>query len=319
MIFEKAVLRMYRGMAYTRCDDNGTACYFSAADFPGLLQESLSFDSCRGHTLKGYLYSYENPRPGRLIVFDHGFGGGHRSYMKEIEMLCRHGYRVFAYDHTGCMESGGENPGGMAQSLCDLNDCIGMLKASGRLDGTELSVMGHSWGGFSTLNIAALHPEISRVAVLSGFVSVPLLIRSFFSGILSGYRGAVMALERESNPVFVEYDAVESLCKSDAKALLIYSDNDPMCRREVHYDALCRGLSHRANTEMMLVPNKGHNPNYTEDAVRYLAQYTAARTKLLKKSPSDEKKKEFVQSWDWNRMTAQDDTVWEKIFAFLEG
>jgi dipeptidyl aminopeptidase/acylaminoacyl peptidase len=216
------------------------------------------------------------------------------------------------------MESGGENPGGMAQSLCDLNDCIAMLKETGRLDGAELSVMGHSWGGFSTLNIAALHPEVSRVAVLSGFVSVPLLIRSFFSGILRGYRRAVMELERESNPVFVEYDAVESLRASETKALLIYSDNDPLCRREVHYDALCRGLANRANTEMMLVPHKGHNPNYTEDAVRYLSQYSAARTKLLKKSPSEEKKKEFVQSWDWDRMTAQDGKVWEKIFAFLD-
>ncbi|MBQ4353566.1 MAG: alpha/beta fold hydrolase [Clostridia bacterium] len=318
MIFEKQILKMYRGMAFTRCDDNGTAYYFSADDFAGLKKEALRFQSSRGHELAGYVYSYENPAEGRLIVFDHGFGGGHRSYMKEIEMLCRHGYRVFAYDHTGCMESGGENPNGMAQSLCDLNDCITMLKNDARFGKMKLSVIGHSWGGFSVLNIAALHPEITHVVVLSGFVSVQLLINSYFSGIMKGYRKAVMALEKQANPEFVRYHAADSLLKSDAQVLLIYSDNDKMCHKAVHYDALLSALKDRKNTAFVLEKNKGHNPNYTEDAVRYLGEYVSAKTKLMKKSPAEAEKAAFVQSWDWNRMTAQDEAVWEKIFNCLD-
>ncbi len=318
MIFEKRIIQMYRGMAYTRCDDNGTAYYFSSDDFDGLKKEAYPFRSSRGYNLQGYIYSYDNPVPGRLIVFDHGFGGGHRSYMKEIEMLCRHGYRVFSYDHTGCMESGGETPNGMAQSLCDLNDCITVLKQDGKFTGQDISVVGHSWGGFSTLNIAALHPEISHAVVLSGFVSVELLINSYFGGIMKGYRKAIMALEKESNPEFVKYNAVESLKKTGANVLLIYSDNDPMCHKAVHYDALKSGLDGRENIGMMLVQSKGHNPNYTEDAVKYLGEYVSAKTKLLKKSPSDAEKAEFVKSWDWNRMTAQDGDVWKKIFECLD-
>lgn len=318
MIFEKLVMKMYRGMAYTRCDDNGTAYYFSADDFKGLKKEPYRFRSSRGHELQGYLYCYDTPLPGRLIVFDHGFGGGHRSYMKEIEMLCRHGYLVFAYDHTGCMESGGETPNGMAQSLCDLNDCITVLKKDETFSGLDLSVVGHSWGGFSTLNIAALHPEISHVVVLSGFVSVELLINSYFGGIMKGYRKAIMALEQAANPEFVKYNAVESLGKTNAKVLLIYSDNDQMCHKAVHYDALKASLTGKPNIEMILVQNKGHNPNYTEDAVKYLGEYAAAKTKLMKKSPSDSEKADFVKSWDWNRMTVQDEEVWKKIFACLD-
>jgi len=251
-------------------------------------------------------------------VFDHGFGGGHRSYMKEIEMLCRHGYLVFAYDLTGCMESGGENPNGMAQSLCDLNDCITVLKKDERFAGCDLSVVGHSWGGFSTLNITSLHPEISHVVVLSGFVSVELLINSYFGGIMKGYRKAIMALEQAANPEFVKYNAVESLGKTDAKVLLIYSDNDQMCHKAVHYDALKAGLDGKPNIEMILVQNKGHNPNYTEDAVKYLGEYVTAKTKLMKKSPSDSEKAAFVKSWDWNRMTAQDDEIWKTLFTCLD-
>ena len=150
-------------------------------------------------------------------------------------MLCKHGYTVFAYDHTGCMESGGASPNGMAQSLCDLNDCIATLKADERFKDVDISVMGHSWGGFSTLNISALHPEISHVVVLSGFVSVEELVNSFFSGLLKGYRKTIMTLEKEANPLFVSYHAADSLAKSQAKVLLIYSENDALCILETTF------------------------------------------------------------------------------------
>lgn len=320
MIFEKQVLGAFKGMAYSRCDDTGMAYYFSSDDFEGLQKESYPFTASAGHTLQGYIYSYDTPAHNRLVVFDHGFFGGHRSYMKEIEMLCRHGYTVFAYDHTGCMESGGENPNGMSQSLCDLNDCISTLKKDDHFKNVDISVVGHSWGGFSTLNICALHPDISHIVAISGFVSVELLVNSFFSGLLSPYRKAVMELERKSNPDFVKYNGVESLSKTDAKVLLIYSENDGMCKKTPHYDTLKAGLSDKENISFLLVPNKGHNPNYTEDAVKYLGEYTALRGKLLKKKQLEtpEQRAEFVRSLDWNRMTAQDEKVWAEIYRCLD-
>ena len=66
--------------------------------------------------------------------------------MKEINMLCERGYKVFSYDHTGCMESGGASPNSLGQSLCDLNDRITMLKSLPSLENVTISVMGHSFG-----------------------------------------------------------------------------------------------------------------------------------------------------------------------------
>ena len=320
MIFEKQIINVYRSMAYTRCDDNGTAYYFSKKDFPGLLAEPHVFNSSLGHKLSGYVYSYEGADENRLIVFDHGFGGGHLSYMKEIEMLCRHGYRVFAYDHTGCMESGGKDPNGMAQSLRDLDDCIKYIKSRDELKCKSLSVIGHSWGGFSTLNISYIHPDITHVVVLSGFVSVKRLINSFFGGLLSFFRKPIMELERTSNPYYVDFDATESLSKSSAKALLIYSDNDKMCTKRAQYDTLCSALSGKSNVKLKLVGGKGHNPNYTADAVRYLGEYVSEKTRLAKKGllNTEDEKKAFVNSFDWDRMTKQDESVWKTIFEHLD-
>ena len=317
MLFEKQIVNIYKKTMFTRCDDDGTAFYFSASDFAGLCAEPYTFKSSKGHDLVGYFYHYADPKQGRLVVFDHGFGGGHRSYIKEIEYLCKNGYLVFAYDHTGCMESGGDTANGMAQSICDLNDCITALKSYPKTAGLDISVMGHSWGGFSTLNIAALHPDISHIVVLSGFVSVEMLVESQFSGLLKGYRRVVMAVEEKANPEFVKYNAVDVLKHSNVKALLIYSDNDAMVRKDIHFDALKSRLDGKPNIKLMLVSGKGHNPNYTADAVRYLGEFGAERAKLIKKAPTTEQKRQFVEKWDFDRMTTQDDSVWGEILAHL--
>lgn len=318
MIFEKQIVNLYKGMMHTRCDDAETVFYFSAEDFPGLQAEPHAFTASAGHTLQGYFYQYENAACDRLIVFDHGFGGGHRAYMTEIEMLCRHGYRVFAYDHTGCMASGGESPNGLSQSLCDLNDCISMLKADPRLAGVDISVMGHSWGAFSTMNIAALHPEISRIVAMCGFVCVEDMVGTFFAGPLKWYRKAIMALERQANPRFVEYNAIESLSNSSVKALLIYSEDDTLCRRN-HYDKLKASLDGKENVKFLFVTEKGHNPNYSKQAVAYLNEFGKARAKLArKKNVTKEEKAKFVASYDWKKMTEQDTEIWSKIFEHLD-
>lgn len=318
MIFEKQVVGMYRSMMYARCDDTDTVYYFSAENFPGLKREAYAFPSSMGHTLQGYFYQYEGAKAGRLIVFDHGFGGGHLAYMKEIEHLARAGYIVFAYDHTGCMESGGETPNGLSQSLRDLNDCLCAIRQDERFANVDISVMGHSWGAFSTMNIVALHPEVSHIVAMSGFVSVEEMVKTFFSGLLSPYRKAVLALETASNPDFVQYHAVKTLSQSNTKALLIYSANDTMCR-PVHYELLKEGLRGKENIRFLYVQNKGHNPNYTEDAVKILGAFSSERAKFLKKkNKTKEECEAFVSSFDWEGMTAQDADVWEQILAHLE-
>ncbi|MBE6620656.1 MAG: alpha/beta hydrolase [Ruminococcaceae bacterium] len=318
MIFEKQVVAAYKGMMHTRCDDTETVFYFSTDDFPGLHKDAYPFTASAGHTLKGYLYHYDQPLDGRLIVFDHGFGGGHRAYMKEIELLCRHGYLVLAYDHTGCMESGGASPNGLAQSLCDLNDCISAIKKDERFGGLTISVVGHSWGAFSTMNIPALHPEITHIVAMCGFVSVEEMMKTFFAGPLKGYRKAVLALEQQSNPEFFAFHALESLSSAQTKALLIYSEDDHLCRK-VHYDILKEGLAGKGNVRFLLVKNKGHNPNYTEDAVKLLGEFGKARAKFAKKkNATPEEKAQFVASFDWDGMTAQDEAVWQEIFAHLD-
>jgi len=145
MLFEKYVLKIYRKNLFTRNDNADGIFYFTPEDFPGLKAHPYCFKARAGHDLKGFFYYYDAPIPGRLLVFDHGMGNGHRAYMREIETLARAGFLVFSYDHTGCMASGGKHIGGFAQSLADLDDCIKTLKRDEFLQNREICVVGHSW------------------------------------------------------------------------------------------------------------------------------------------------------------------------------
>ena len=91
-----------------------------------------------------------------------------------------------------------------------------------------------------------------------------------------------------------------------------------MCRRR-HYDILKAGLEDRENVSFMFVKNKGHNPNYTEEAVQLLDEFSKARAKLAqKKNVTKEEKAQFVASFDWDAMTVQDEAVWQRIFEHLD-
>ena len=320
MLFEKQMVNMIRSQLCVRQDNPNGIFYFSPEDFPGLKADGYEFQSQLGHSLKGFFYHYDNLIPGRLLVFDHGMGNGHRAYMREIERLCRGGYLVFSYDHTGCMASGGKHIGGFAQSLADLDDCIHALKEDPTLEDRLISVVGHSWGGFSTMNITALHPQITHVVSMSGFVSVERIVKQSLGKLLAPYVPAVVQMEQRENPRYARFNALETLRKTTAKVLLVYSEDDTMVHKAMHYDPLAENLSGRQNIRFLLLNGKDHNPTYTAEAVKYKNTFWAELSKAIKqkKLETPETQAEFMGRYDFLRMTEQDETVWQAILDHLK-
>lgn len=310
------VRNIYRDAVFKRADEKDAVFYFTHKDFENLSCIEFPFSSSEGHILQGYFYSYPDYISDRLVIFDHGMGSGHTGYMKEIEKLASHGFLVFAYDHTGCMKSGGETTGGFVQSLKDLNDAINALRKTEEYKNTDISVIGHSWGAFSTMNICALHPEISHIVALSGFISV----ESFMKQNLGAFYKKIFAEEEEINPVFIKYNACESLDKTEAHTLIIHSDDDKMVRCSTSFDVLQKELSHKKNICFLKVSKKNHNPNYTLDAVEYKDDFFFEYRKAMKRNiyKTTEEKHTFRDKFDWNRMTQQDEDIWNIIFETLD-
>ena len=79
-------------------------------------------------------------------------------------------------------------------------------------------------------------------------------------------------------------------------------------------------LKNNPNISFLLVDGKNHNPHYTSDAVKYKDGFFKTYKKMKKKKllVTKEQKEAFKASYDWHRMTAQDDAVWAEIFKHLD-
>ncbi len=312
------LVNIYKGTLYRRHDLDDTIFYFSASDFPGLSEVPFDFKTKRGHTLKGWFYSYEGARRDRIIVFDHGLAIGHRSYMREVETLARGGYLVYTFDHTGCTLSEGEHIYGFAGSLYDLDAAISALKENPATKGLPISVVGHSRAGYSTLNIPAYHPDITHIVAISGFSEVRDIQEQFVPRIVPKTRRAVYELERADNMGYVDSSAVKNLKGVMTKVLIIHSKDDKTVSVK-HFEKLKKNLKGEPNIKFILVDGKIHNPHYTADAVAYKEDFFKKYKKLKRnKKTKAEDFESLKRSYDWQRMTAQDEAVWQEIFDHLD-
>ena len=321
MIFSGLITKVYKKALFRRMDERPDCFYFTYKDFPGLHEESYPFRGEHGQMLAGHFYYYDGAREDRIIVFEHGMGAGHRSYMRDIDTICRHGYRVFTYDRTGCADSEGDTIRGFAGALSDADHAMRALREDPRYANVDVSVVGHSWGGYTTQNICAYHKDIKHIVAISGFPSIPVMLEQQFRGILKLFRGDAMALERETNPRYADSTALRAVLDSDVKALFIHSLDDHIVDYNVHMKYLMDNLSDNDRVRFITVDEKQHNPTYTKNAVALLRDYHQKREALAKKrgERTPEEYKAFVDSFDWWAMTEQDDSIWKEIFDFIDG
>lgn len=311
---------VYKKILFARQDPDDRLYYFSQGDFPGLLSRDHSFKNKYGSNLNGRFYYYANCREDKLVVFDHGLAPWHKSYMREIEMLCRHGYPVFTFDHTGCGDSEGENIMGLCGSLSDLDDCINELNGIDSLKSMEICVVGHSRGGYSTLNIYTFHPEISKIVAMSAFVSLKTMQKQVTPFLLAPFRNRIFDLEKKTNPDYVNCSAVDSLSSCNNPALIIHSNDDKTVSCKANFNLLRRRFSNRENTQFLLLCGVDHYPTFTKSAVKLKRELFMELSKIKK-----EKKKNpdfiepyIIDKYDWYKITEQNKDVWNKIFEFLD-
>ena len=291
--------------------------YFSLQNCPGLKAEPYSFKSDK-YTLNGFFYHYDKYDPNILVIFCHGIGGGHSSYLKEVNELAKLGYRVLAYDNTGCVSSEGDGICGLSNSVKDLDFAIQSLKENGELKDKKLYVVGHSWGGFAASNIMNFQ-DVDKVVAISPFISLSAEYHCIFKGLLGILVPSIIKCEREAvGDKWAKSSAITALNKENAHALVIHSTDDKTIPFKQNTGVL-QGKIKNPNVKFHIVNNKGHHPQYTKEAADYFNETflgfdKGVRDKTLE---SLEAKKTYFKDKDFNAMTIQDPETWEVIKGFL--
>ncbi len=147
----------------------------------GVKLQHFSFKAIDDRLLEYGLVTLPNtPRPAAgypTLILLHGFSSPRdyntdTFYLPDMEFYSEHGFAVFKPDFRGqglSVNSGHPNsPFYSMDYNTDVMSLISALKQSSFVDRTNISIWGHSMGGYVGLRAAVLSPDIKNLIVLSG-------------------------------------------------------------------------------------------------------------------------------------------------------
>ena len=304
------ITRVYKKKFVCRYDKEVGVPYHSFLDYPGLKQESYTFNNSKRIEIHYFYYYYDNYQEDKIVLFCHGLGPGHASYMAEIEQLAKRGYKVLAIDYTGCGESKGKCLGSLNAPARDVMELLNHLK----LDKT-IALVGHSLGGFTALKVASLREEIKKVVVFAPIIlTEPMILGASKSKFITYW---ILRYEQKVGKEYNAIDLPKYLGNTTDDILFIQSVDDPM----VPYETSLK-IAEDANNphvKTMRFNNRKHNPNYTENAVNYMNEVFGAFNRLTmhKKIKSDEERIAYFKDVSLERLTEQDEKLFDQIADFI--
>jgi len=246
-------------------------------DYP---REHHSFRSGK-RTLSGYLYGAQNTKG--LLVFAHGIGLGHESYLQEILWMVDHGWRVFAYDATGCGESEGSGTRGLVQSALDLDAALAYVESKEEFAGLPICLMGHSWGGYAVAAGLYFEHKIVASASISGY-AIPLeMMMRFAKATMGKWTELLRPFVAFHNWLLfgkhAKLTAIDGINRTNTPIMLIHGTGDELILYDVTAIISKKDLIKNPNAVYYTVDAEGQNGHtnifHDEGSVAYIQKVNA--------------------------------------------
>lgn len=295
-----------------------------AADYP---REEVSFTSGE-NTLKGWIYGMDNDKG--LIVFAHGIGCGHESYINLLMRLVDCGWRVFAYDATGSCESEGESTVGLAQSALDLDCALTFAEGDERLNSLPVFVLGHSWGGYAAAAVLNFDHDVKASVSMSGYYTPMAELKENADRMMGGISPVsypfIWIYNKLSFGKYSSLSAVDGINHSGIPVLIIHGNAD----ETVEYDGASiisqKDEITNTNVQYYTFSEEGRNSHnsffYTPEYAEYKAEYIDPRREEIKEEYGDdipdEVREEFAASIDPELYNGTSDELVDLISGFFE-
>ncbi len=311
MFFKDKVDKAYKAMFGYRLDADPGLYYFDWRDLDGMKRDDFSFTNRFNEILRGGLYHLDNcEHKDTLVIFSHGYGGGHNSYIKEIYHIVKAGYRVLAIDAAGCIESEGTGLRGFNQQTSDTIDLLSYLKSLDEYKDLKIDLVGHSMGGYTSLNILNYVDGINKVVSLAGPVSFKHMEGPLVTFFISKEADR---LEAETLPGFGKYTALDGAKKKGGtKILFIQSKDDPVVKWK--YSGKIFAKVKNPNLSTIFIDGAGHQTCFTKEAAIHFNEFLVK----YKKCKTLEEKLALKEVSDWNAICDHDVNTMSLITDFLK-
>ena len=316
-MFKKLVKNVYHNLFDHRCEMVSYLKYYTYQDFKGMKEESIAFLNKDGETLRGGLYYNQESLASynEVVIFCHGMWSGYLNYMNEIAMLVERGFLVFTYNITATHSSEGTRTKGFCKPLEDLKEAYNYIKSRSDLKTKKIFIVGHSWGGFTSLNSANLFSDILKIVAISPPLSLNAIMKTSFGPLYPLVKKEVFAIEKEYFGDLIYVDGIDAL-KTKSDFLIIYSKDDNMVKDKYNYLPI-RKMGNITNLKTIVFNDRGHHPHYTKEANMQYADLNNRLRQYSKEKKSVDEIKMLLNDVNWEKVVEQDQEVWEQIALFL--
>ena len=309
-------------IAFGNRQDKTFLHFFTHEDYEGLNIEPIEFKSTNNNTLRGniYLYNYETYKG--VVIFAHGFGVGHLQYTHEINHFAKLGFKVVTYDNTGSSKSDGDATGGLPQGIMDLKSCLDFVKTREDLKDYNKALCGHSWGGYSTINVLPFVQEedhvLCAVAMGAPFNSSEVLYEMLtrISKVFKVCGPFISMIDKNRYGQLAKMNTLASLENVDIDTLLIHGTKDHVISYDSNFKFVEDNFK-KDNVTFLTVENKRHRPNISDEATAYDEQMGKDSLNLQKRKATDEEMKTYYDSLDYHKLVEFDESVMNTIDEFI--
>lgn len=208
---------------------------------------------------------YQAAGAGDAVILLHGLSGSGRWWRRNVPFLAQH-FRVYTVDLVGFGHSRGQRFAleEAAQIVLEWMDRLGIEQAS---------LVGHSMGGYITIELAANHPRRVKKVVLVNALALPMnrsLLRNaarlvhslrympfnfmpvLVSDAFMAGPGTLIRAGRE----ILQADVRDELHSITAPAMIVWGEKDPLLPLQL--GKLMK--LHLPQAELCVIPGAGHNP-----------------------------------------------------------
>lgn len=284
-------------------------------------RQEVKFNS-KTSTLNGYLY--ENDLTDKLLVFTHGIHSSAADYLNVVKYFYDTGYSVFAYDGKGVNNENDNALGMFPEGIISLEGALDYLNSIDFLTNRKVYLMGHSWGGYSSL--AVLHKtkyKIAGVASISGFNSgeqeVINYARPYMSIIADILSPFVFAYQRSVYPKYSYLNAIDGVNKyKDVKVFLAHGKDDENFNIKNSLVAMADQINATAvETYTGEGVNGGHTSIlYSKSAVNYQKEVDEKITSFVEENQVSELKK-YIASVNDHKYSELNQVMFSQLVAFF--
>ncbi len=303
-----------------RCNGDRRLKYFTCEDFEDLRCAPVSFKSDKGQILKGALYiTAGTVKPLALVIFSHGMGGGHRSYMTEINTLAKNGFAVLAYDNTGTFASEGKSLIGFYQGVRDLKAAIQWANANEKFNGLKKILVGHSWGGYSVCqNLADKDLGISGAVAFSAPDSGYQVVTGFLGekmSFLTPLFKLIFTIADDKKSAVKCSDILGNL--TSPPVLLMHGDSDTVVT-PVNSPLASAKVKTNPHITSIMYEGRFHNVYQTKESEEYLNNVFAGINALKKNKNPSKEEIDYCYDIDYDLITREDPAVMQTVINFIK-